>query len=121
MARYRHDSGYGFLSIHHTDRGLIMGIVYSIHKPTFLDKAKGRLGDCITDGYDKETVIAKAINFFETKMIDDGEVGEAEEGVTLYSYDEDTDAEKEQAITLKISVEDDGYDHGRFDYNHSRL
>lgn len=98
-----------------------MGIVYSIHNPTWLEKKQNKLGDCICDGYNKEKVIAEAINYFEVQMLDADECGLDEKEVLLYSYNEETDEEKEEFITLKIEVEDDSYDHGRFDFNHSRL
>lgn len=99
-------------------------IVYSIHElPNREQQEKGWLGACIRDGYSREEVIKSATEYFEQKMIDDGETGETEEDVILFICDESGDEtiEKEEPITLEIIVEDDGYDGGRFDYYNSRL
>lgn len=64
---------------------------------------------CITDGYDRDDVIRRATEYFETQREDDGEYGSWQEEVELVTYDTVTDKETTENLTLSGEAEE-GYD-----------
>ena len=98
-----------------------MAITYAIYQPTWLEKQAKKLGSCISEGDSKEQAISRAINYFETEMQDNDETGTSDQEVTIISYNEKTEKETSKQITLRVTLDNDNYDGGRFDYNNSRL
>lgn len=83
--------------------------IYSVYE----DK---NLKACITDGYDRQQVIQAAEDYYCTRAEENSEWGDGEHDAVLITYDETTDAESAEEITLRWHAEKDTYDGGRFDY-----
>lgn len=95
-----------------------MTILYSIYEtPGFVEKQRGMtLGSCITEGEDRQKTIEAAQDYYCNRAEEDGEYGDGEQDAILVAYNEDTDAESLEEITLSWHAEKDDYDGGRFDY-----
>lgn len=99
-----------------------MNILYSIHElPSYANKQLGiTTGACVNEGYDREAAIESAQQYYCERAEEDGEYGEGERDAILVIYNEDTDTETTEEITLSWHAERDTYDGGRFDYYSSR-
>lgn len=90
-----------------------MAILYSVYNDQ-------KLSACITEDYDRAKAIADAEAYYCNRAEEDSEYGAGERDAVLVIYNDDTDAESVEEITLKWHAEKDTYDGGRFDYYNSR-
>lgn len=80
-------------------------MLYSIYEIAY-DHPKFIRGTCVTEGHNREEVIAKAEDYYRNKMIDNGERGRHSEDVLLVTYEEDADIETEDEILLTWTTKD---------------
>lgn len=73
-------------------------------------------GPCLTDGFDRNSVIDSAAGYYEEKSEEEGDYGPGERDMILSSTDEETGEEKKEVVTIYWDAIQDTYDHGRFDY-----
>lgn len=73
----------------------------------------------VTDGYDLNEVLASYVSWAENNAIEDGEYYKWSEDVLVRVQDDF--GEKEFTVTLNMDSRGDGYDHGRFDYESTRI
>lgn len=77
-------------------------------------------GRTVCDGYDLNQVIGSYIEHMEGLAIEDGEYYAWSEEITINVIDEN-DNESTLTRTVHMYSRGDGYDHGRFDYESTRV
>lgn len=82
-----------------------------------IDDKEGRT---IADGYDLQQVVGRYIEWMEERAREDGEYYRWSEVITIVVTDDEGD---ETTLTQTVHMDSriDGYDHGRFDYESTRI
>jgi len=94
-----------------------MSVIYSVYEI----KNGENSGYCVTENDDRASAIASAQDYYCERAEQNGEYGQGECDVMIVTYDEKTNIETEEVITLKWYAMKDVYDGGRYDFYTSRI